>query len=252
MAQAPQVLTPITMKEGVEQWISKQWELNRQKAKEEYEKQLDAHQRDPSRPMPEWADPPKPVPSEERDVKLYGGGGGLFPPIGKWDGKELGTLKKCEILRLSTNSLEKIGPGLSSLQHLRILSLGRNKIRKLENLSELPNLEELWLSYNFIEKLSGLEKLRNLKVLFMSNNNVKQLQEIDKLSANSQLSELLLVQNPIWSDIAAGGDGGTATPAGVTEWRLTLLARLPGLARIDGQPVELDERDEAERRRAGL
>lgn len=36
-----------------------------------------------------------------------------------------------------------------------VVSLGRNMIKKLENL-DLPNLRELWISYNKIEKLSGV------------------------------------------------------------------------------------------------
>lgn len=240
----------ITVKEAIEQWLTKQWELNKVAAQEKYKLdciKAEAGGRDPPEVPGET---PKPIAAEEKDVRLFGGGNGTLPPIGKMD-KELQGLKKCEHLRLSTNSLEKIGPGLSSLPNLRILSLGRNKIRKLENLSELPNLEELWISYNWIEKLSGLEKLKQLKVLYMSNNNVRQSNEIDKLGQNSQLIDLLLIQNPVWAEIAGGSDG-QITPQGNQEWRWQLLARLPNLGKIDGQPVEPEEREEAEKRRAGM
>ena len=40
------------------------------------------------------------------------------------------------------------------MDSLRSLSLGRNQIKKLENLEAVaPTLEELWVSYNLLERL---------------------------------------------------------------------------------------------------
>jgi dynein light chain 1 len=40
------------------------------------------------------------------------------------------------------------------MDNLRILSLGRNLLKKIENVEVVADtLEELWLSYNQIEKL---------------------------------------------------------------------------------------------------
>lgn len=59
----------------------------------------------------------------------------------------------CRHLALSTNSIEKIS-SLSGMDNLRILSLGRNLLKKIENVEVVAEtLEELWLSYNQIEKL---------------------------------------------------------------------------------------------------
>lgn len=56
-------------------------------------------------------------------------------------------------LALSTNNIEKIS-SLSGMDNLRILSLGRNLLKKIENVDVVAEtLEELWLSYNQIEKL---------------------------------------------------------------------------------------------------
>lgn len=56
-------------------------------------------------------------------------------------------------LALSTNSIEKIS-SLSGMDNLHILSLGRNLLKKIENVEVVADtLEELWLSYNQIEKL---------------------------------------------------------------------------------------------------
>lgn len=57
---------------------------------------------------------------------------------------------------------------------LKILSLGRNSIKKIEGLEAVADtLEELWISYNQIEKLNGVECCKKLKVLYVSNNKIK-------------------------------------------------------------------------------
>lgn len=62
----------------------------------------------------------------------------------------------CRHLALSTNNIEKIS-SLSGMDNLRILSLGRNLLKKIENVEVVADtLEELWLSYNQIEKLVRL------------------------------------------------------------------------------------------------
>lgn len=102
-----------------------------------------------------------------KQVLLYG----QVPPIDKMDAS-LGTLKACTQLSLSTNSIEKI-TGLQGMENLQILSLGRNLIKKIENVEVLAGtLRELWVSYNSIKELSNIEKLVNLKVLYVSNNKV--------------------------------------------------------------------------------
>jgi hypothetical protein len=76
-------------------------------------------------------------------------------------------------LSLSTNNIEKIS-SLSGMDALTVLSLGRNLIKKIENLDGVADtLEELWISYNLIDKLTNIEKLTKLRVLYMSNNKVR-------------------------------------------------------------------------------
>lgn len=46
---------------------------------------------------------------------------------------------------------------LNGLSKLKILSLGRNQIKKLEALDGVADtLQELWISYNLLEKLVSL------------------------------------------------------------------------------------------------
>lgn len=63
------------------------------------------------------------------------------------------TVHICRHLALSTNNIDKIS-SLAGMDQLKILSLGRNVIKKIENIEAVADtLEELWLSYNQIEKL---------------------------------------------------------------------------------------------------
>jgi dynein light chain 1, axonemal len=108
-------------------------------------------------------------------------------------------------LALSTNSIEKI-TSLTGMSNLRVLSLGRNCIKKIENLDGVADtLEELWLSYNVIEKLTGVDKLSKLRVLYLSNNKVKDWTEIDRLSALPGLEDLLLKANPLYDEAKDAG-----------------------------------------------
>lgn len=84
-------------------------------------------------------------------------------------------------LSLSTNSIDRLIP-LSGMKKLRILSLGRNQIKKIEKLDDVADtLEELWLSYNLISSLDGVSGLSNLTTLYLSNNVIKSWDELDKL-----------------------------------------------------------------------
>lgn len=87
------------------------------------------------------------------------------------------------------------------MENLKILSLGRNCIKKIENLDGVADtLEELWVSYNLVEKLVGIEKLSNLRVLYLGNNKVRDWSEVDRLSSLDKLDDLLLRGCPLYDD----------------------------------------------------
>jgi dynein light chain 1 len=90
--------------------------------------------------------------SEEATVvKLYC----QLPPIAKMD-NSLNSLASCEHLALSTNCIDRMIP-LSGMKCLRILSLGRNAIKKIEKLEDVAEtLEELWISYNQVRTIRRL------------------------------------------------------------------------------------------------
>nr|1M9L_A Chain A, Outer Arm Dynein Light Chain 1 [Chlamydomonas reinhardtii] len=178
------------------------------------------------------------VATEAEKVELHG----MIPPIEKMDAT-LSTLKACKHLALSTNNIEKIS-SLSGMENLRILSLGRNLIKKIENLDAVADtLEELWISYNQIASLSGIEKLVNLRVLYMSNNKITNWGEIDKLAALDKLEDLLLAGNPLYNDYKENN--------ATSEYRIEVVKRLPNLKKLDGMPVDVDEREQANVARGG-
>ena len=59
----------------------------------------------------------------------------------------LQVFEKVEKLSLSTNAID--GIRFLKFRNLRILSLGRNNIKRIQGLEEVSaTLEELWISYN--------------------------------------------------------------------------------------------------------
>ncbi|KAL0237294.1 hypothetical protein PCE1_000691 [Barthelona sp. PCE] len=164
------------------------------------------------------------IPIAELDVvKLLG----LYPAIEKMD-SSLSKLSNCEQLSMSTNAIERIG-SLQGLHSLKILSLGRNQIKRIENLDAVAGtLEQLWLSHNNIERLTGLSNLQNLKILFVRCNRISSLSEIDRLVDLASLEELDLRGNPIVETL---GDN----------WRPEVLRRLRNLKTLDGIAVTFEE-----------
>ena len=72
-----------------------------------------------------------------------------LPPMNKMD-KTFGSLTECEFLSLSTNSIDRMG-SLAGMTKLKILSIGRNNLKKIEKLDDVAStLEQLWMSYNSV------------------------------------------------------------------------------------------------------
>ena len=158
---------------------------------------------------------------------------GCCPPITKIDpsfGQRIGSA--CLKLSLSTNNIDRIsGPGLQGLHNLRILSVGRNCIKRLDGIEAIgTSLEQLWVSYNSLEKLVGLDACPHLRVLYASNNRIKDWSEIDLLAKLEHLEDLLLVGNPICGQNPSQG------------YREKVIQRLPKLKKLDGVLITEEER----------
>ncbi|KAJ1547548.1 Dynein light chain 1, axonemal [Cladochytrium tenue] len=140
------------------------------------------------------------------------------------------TAKAKKQLALSTNQIEKIS-NLNGLSCLRILSLGRNSIKKIEGLDAVSEtLEELWVSYNLIERLNGIECCKKLKVLYASNNKIKAWEGVTSCQALPALDEMLLVGNPLEEKCTSEGT-----------WTSDISKKFPALKKLDGKPIIRDD-----------
>ncbi|KAJ1515019.1 Dynein light chain 1, axonemal [Coelomomyces lativittatus] len=156
------------------------------------------------------------------------------PLINKMDAS-LSTLTKVERLSLSSNQIEKIS-NLQGLQFLRVLSLGRNSIKKIEGLDAVADtLEELWISYNQIERLNGVECCKKLKLLYASNNRIKAWEGVNCLKDLPALEDLILTGNPLEEKHIADGN-----------WRDLCSKSFVQIKRLDGQMVIKNEPETTE------
>jgi len=160
--------------------------------------------------------------AECETVKLYF----QTPPMAKLDGAALATLKACSHLACSSNSIEKM-VNLTGMENLKILSLGRNKIKKLEHLDSIADrLEELWISYNLLTTFAGVEQCSKLRCLYAGNNNISDQRELARLQMLPSLEELVLYGNPLQQNISK--------EFGDLAYAEKILGVLPNLRRLDG------------------
>ena len=82
-------------------------------------------------------------------------------------------------LDLYHNRLEHVA-GLEPLTNLRVLMLGKNRIRKIECLAHCPKLSVLDLHGNRIGAIVGLDKLTELKVLNLAGNRIRDINKCKK------------------------------------------------------------------------
>lgn len=180
--------------------------------------------------LSEWEERENQRAIDAETIKLNG----WLPPIERIDSTLVSTLKKCKCLSLSTNNIRKIDK-LDGMESLQILSLGRNMISKIENLSSVAGtLQQLWISYNKIDSLLGIEVLQKLRVLYMNANTVSEWQEFELLQTLPNLQELTFAGNPL--EVATGEN-----------WRVEVLKRLPNLKKLDGVDVTEQELSQARR-----
>ena len=166
-----------------------------------------------------WQEEKQQDPAEAEEVLLCC----QIPFIERLD-DSLNQLENVEKLSLSTNSIDKM-IALPKLRKIKILSLGRNNIKRIAGLDEIgQTLEQLWISYNQIEKLDGLTQCIKLKTLFASNNRVKNWDDVGKLALLPELKIVVLVGNPIY---------GTGEKK---EWAVTaaqVVKKIPNIEYVD-------------------
>ncbi|KAI5642458.1 dynein light chain 1, axonemal [Phthorimaea operculella] len=164
------------------------------------------------------------VASEAEEIELQF----RWPPIEKMDAA-LSSLVACKKLSLSSNMIEKIN-GIAGMRNLKILALGRNRIKSLSGIESVADtLEELWISYNKLEKLKGIEAMKKLRVFYMSYNLIKEWTEIKRLRDCPNLRDLLMIGNPICD-----------SEDNMDVWRQRAIDTLPQIIQLDGIPIVKD------------
>jgi hypothetical protein len=93
---------------------------------------------------------------------------------------------------------------LECVPGLRVLMLGRNRIRSIQGLSHLERLDVLDLHNNAITSTSGLGDLKALRILNLAGN---ALTSVGDLSGMKSLAELNLRRNLI-ADLAHDDENG--------------------------------------------
>ncbi len=99
-----------------------------------------------------------------------------------------------EELYLIGNKIKAID--VIAIPSLKLLELGDNRIRTMENLEHLPRLESLWLGRNKLEKIQNLHGLVNLKRLSLQSNRITEITGLDHMQG---LEELYLSHNGLSS-----------------------------------------------------
>lgn len=113
----------------------------------------------------------------------------------KIEGSNFAQLTKLVFLDLYDNQIEKIC-SLECLENLRLLLMGKNRIKKIEGLMQLCKLEILDLHGNQIVQITGLNGLSSLKVLNLAGNIIKTV-GCNDFHGLTSLKELNLRRNKI-------------------------------------------------------
>lgn len=139
-------------------------------------------------------------------------------------------LEKLENLYLVANNISEIGDifGKGNFHKLINLELGGNSVAQISGLINLPNLEELWLGKNMIRKFENLQYLKNLKILSIQSNKIKKIEGLEQLE---NLEELYLSHNAI-EEIENLDKNLKLTTLDITANRLTTVKNLRHLTNL--------------------
>ncbi|XP_035706372.1 uncharacterized protein LOC110843635 isoform X3 [Folsomia candida] len=155
---------------------------------------------------------------EEREqspesIRMDGLGLKVFPAIGGGEGPNLkllslqrnlikylentpSHLSHLVVLDLYDNRIERISLGLLGFTSLRVLLLGKNRIRRIEGLEGLKRLEILDLHGNQLRYVDNLGVLSSLRVLNLAGNILRSIRNLGPNGINT-LTELNLKRNRI-------------------------------------------------------
>ena len=97
----------------------------------------------------------------------------------KFENLELYGLKKLQVLDISYNKFYSLPKGLESKIHLMECIVSGNNISKInkDKMENLFNLTRISLAKNYLETIPDLSKLKHLRELYLNDNNLKEFPE---------------------------------------------------------------------------
>ncbi len=148
----------------------------------------------------------------------------------------INTLVNCRKLSLSSNLIFKLPE--FQLPKLEILSLGRNKIKKISGLNYVADtLKELWISYNEITSLDGIKDCNKLEVLYVGNNLLASYNDLNALT-NLNIQHAVFKGNPF---TLVDGDIKKPTDLPFDTLKAEITKRVPSLLTLDGELCKIVE-----------
>eukprot|EP01025_Chloroclados_australasicus_P054132 TRINITY_DN6412_c3_g1_i2.p1 TRINITY_DN6412_c3_g1~~TRINITY_DN6412_c3_g1_i2.p1 ORF type:complete len:460 (+),score=13.61 TRINITY_DN6412_c3_g1_i2:79-1380(+) len=103
-------------------------------------------------------------------------------------------------LNLNNSNIQSIRDLGTSLKNLVILNISCCDLHDLDGVFGLPNIEELYMSFNSVNDLNPAADLANLKVLDAEANDVEDFLGFCQIAQCSQLTYIVLKENPIYFD----------------------------------------------------
>jgi Leucine-rich repeat (LRR) protein len=116
---------------------------------------------------------------------------------------------------------------LKVLKNLNLWGVGFEDVSLVQ---QMTNIEVLSLSLNRISSLKDFQYCSKLKELYVRRNNIRSVNEVRYLQNLPELKVLWLSENPC---------------AEIPNYRLQVIAILPGLQKLDNQEVSESERQRA-------
>uniref|UniRef100_H2YWU8 Leucine-rich repeat-containing protein 49 n=1 Tax=Ciona savignyi TaxID=51511 RepID=H2YWU8_CIOSA len=160
----------------------------------------------------------------------------------------LSSLKSLRVLMLGKNRIRQIS-SLDNLVKLDVLDLHGNQIQTVENLNHLSELRVLNLAGNQIEHVRNLAGMDTLAELNLRRNIIISIQEVDLLTS---LQRLFLSFNNIsrWQDVECLGDAGALCEISLDGnpissdvcYKQIVLRSMPQLRQLDMKRISEDER----------
>jgi dynein light chain 1 len=126
-----------------------------------------------------------------------------------------------------------------NIPKLEILSLGRNRIKKITGLTFVSDtLKQLWISYNEISSLEGVKDCVKLECLYIGNNLLASYNDLNIISNLTNLQHAVFKGNPF---AVEGGNITKPVDKSYVELISEVKKRIPSLMTLDGELCKISD-----------